>query len=249
MRSRGEESDAMNKSVRSTAVVVLASGALVAGVANLVLAGQGGGEDPKASHSPVGDPDSALPDDVRRAKNWEQIQEQAKKNDEVVAAWNQSGKDPRSLSRAHIQASAVVAPNSLKEAVGYAEDVVHARVVKQEFLPGGYSKATLQVIGRAGVAGSDTVDVYQSGGPVPTPDGGVVLSEAEWDPVLLMGDEVVVFLWKSKSADLGPLVLPGMSFRVTDGSISGGPEVSPAARDVVGRDVTEVLAEVNRLQP
>ncbi|MGH2607485.1 MAG: hypothetical protein ACRDHF_00225 [Tepidiformaceae bacterium] len=233
----------MNKAFRNTAALVLASTALAVGVGNLVVAGQGQDDDPKANHTPFGDPDGALPDDVRRAKNWALLEDQAKANDEVIAAWNQSGGDARSLPRVHIQAPAAALPETLEEAAGLAEDVVHARVTRQEFLPGGFNSVTLEVLGRSGTGRETSIEVTQMGGPMPAADGSVVLAEAEWDPVLLVGDEVVVFLWKSDGPEAGQLVVPGQNFRVVDGVISGGPEVSPAAGDVVGRDVSGVLAD------
>lgn len=199
---------------------------------------------PKSTGTPYGDPDNALPDSERRARNAEQIARQQQRNDEFVDAWNVSGRDARGLPRAAILAEAWYVPGSLADATHAADLVVVATVKAQRFERGGYSIATLEVekVVKGGLP-EMPLTVIQGGGPLEDSEGHPLLAEAEWDPILLSGDHVLVFL--TADPDVGHhVVVPGQSFGLAGGVVNPLSALNPFGAEIRGRPLGEVEDDI-----
>ncbi|MCC7363305.1 MAG: hypothetical protein IT303_02950 [Dehalococcoidia bacterium] len=164
------------------------------GIVGAVLGSQvlpTGADDPPAWVNP----DAGLTDAERDAKYQAGSAASDRAHAEFRHEFERSGQDPRPLERVRpmIMLSEFEA-NDLAAAAERADLVVIGRVTAQTFAgPYGGNEATVAV--REVLKGEprESIVVYQFGGPE-TVGGHTFLGEAEWDPLLLEGDEVLLFL-------------------------------------------------------
>jgi len=113
-----------------------------------------------------------------------------------VMEFERSGRDPRSLDRAGLMLTYGVPATDLEGASKFADVVILGTVEKTEFGGGGTlgaARVTIAVKEFLKGSAKSPVFVYQVGGPVL--DGGhEYLAESGGDPILLPGDEVLLFL-------------------------------------------------------
>lgn len=121
-------------------------------------------------------PEGTPPERAAQADAERQTREQ-----NFVTAFEASGRDPRSLPRTHLDATAKVSA-TLKESVSTAGVIVVGTAERSRFAPnpaGGLPIATTtiriaEVVRRDATlaTAAQTLDLYQAGGPVPYPTPG-----------------------------------------------------------------------------
>ncbi|MEO8207581.1 MAG: hypothetical protein ABI598_01005 [Chloroflexota bacterium] len=134
--------------------------------------------------------------DEEKAKEYEQGRQAFQAKYEAwLADFVAQGRDPRKLQRVEMLATPVDPQPDLATAVATASTVVAARVDSIEFRPSATSIVTMSVTQAAKGDPAKTIRILQVGGPAPDPSSGEgTLSFAESDPLLLPGDEAVLFL-------------------------------------------------------
>lgn len=166
-----------------------------------------------------------------------------------------SGRDPRSLQRIEIAASGFI-PQTLGEAVGAAQLVARASVIRTTFVSGAHgplATSTLRLVEVLKAPASQSVgmeiQVLQHGGPVPQPlpMGGGLL-QLPIDELVLAGDDVIILA--NFRPDLGffqPLPGAGILFN-KNGRIV--PEESNRFGDsLAGATPAEVLTTMRQYIP
>ena len=217
---------------------------LAFGVANLVAAHDDDRITPVLKDGPVtpSDPDKGLSDDEIRIKDRQMIERQREKNEAFVEEWVASGNEARSLPRYHMLASADSMPNSLAEAVAKAEIVARVRVSATNFQG---ESATVNVEVQELIKGQigETMTITQVGGPrLDEPSGKVILAEAEWDPILLPGDDAVLFLVPDPMNAGSYTTVAAQNYRIENGVVRI-PEAS-ALPELAGASADDFLATV-----
>jgi hypothetical protein len=232
--------------MRTMAIAVVLGAASLAGVGLLATAGTLGAPIPKPTPGPglsIAEAkailDAAHSADVQYLKDF-------------VA----SGRDPRSLPRIEIAASGLI-PQTLAEAVGAAQLVARASVIRTTFVSGAngpLATSTLRLVEVLKAPASQSVgmeiQVLQNGGPVPQPmpmGGGLV--QLPTDELVLAGDDVIILA--NFRPDLGGVFQPlwgaGILFN-KNGRIV--PEESNRFGDSLARATpAEVLATMRRYIP
>jgi len=174
-----------------------------------VLAAAGGPDKSKFVNLVAGWSDEekqALVDETHRAER------------DFVVEFTNSGRDPRSLSRAPIESAYIAGQKNISEAVAVAARVVHGMVTRVSYA--GFddgrpprSTATVQII--ATLKGDDvsSINVSQTGGPLPGGQGdNGTLVYLDADELLLPGDEVVLILSEAGDGTSQPLAATGIYF-------------------------------------
>jgi hypothetical protein len=115
-----------------------------------------------------------------------------------------SGCDPRSLSQQAFSHADGNPPRGLDEAIAQADLIVTGRITNTRFINGEpfnpSAESTLAVDLTVKGTASSQITLVQSGGPVPSSDGGAI-GHLEGDPVLLAGDQVILFAKKQSGTD------------------------------------------------
>ncbi|MBI2776287.1 MAG: hypothetical protein HYX57_03320 [Chloroflexi bacterium] len=186
--------------------------------------------------------------DAEKAKEFEQGRQAFQAKYEAwLADFVAQGRDPRKLQRVEMLATALDPQLDLSAAVAKASAIVAARVDSVEFLPSATSIVTLSVTQTAKGDSVKTIRILQAGGPAPDPNWGEdTLSFAESDPLLLPGDEAVLFLEGPDSDGIYSVQSFTGSYAIKDGR-PRALEGNPFAGQVDALTVDAFLAEVEAL--
>jgi hypothetical protein len=231
--------------MRTMAIAVVLGAASVAGVSLLTTAGTLGAPIPKPTPGPglsIAEAkaviDAAHSADVQYLKNF-------------VA----SGRDPRSLQRLEIAASGLI-PETLAEAVGAAQLVARASVIRTTFVSGAngpLATSTLRLVEVLKAPASQSVgmdiQVLQHGGPVPQPMpmGGGLL-QLTIDELVLAGDDVIILA--NFRPDLGVFQpLPGAGILFNKNGRIVPEESNRFGHSLAGATPADVLATMRRYIP
>lgn len=156
-----------------------------------------------------------------------------------------SGRQGLELRQEPLLVSGFAKYDTFNAAVRGADLIVHATVRKNMFSAEGTTTA-LSVLEVWKGAPTTTLTISQNGGPVPTRDGeGYYLGINEATPILLAGDEAILFLTVPKDGSLPKQQYSTGQYRVTDGQIA--PVASnPFSEQVRGLSVSEFESAVAR---
>lgn len=186
--------------------------------------------------------------DEDRAKEYEQGRQAFQTKYEAwLADFVAQGRDPRNLQRAEMLATPVDPEPDLATAVAKASAVVAVHVDSVEFRPSATSIVTLSVSKSAKGDPAKTIRILQAGGPAPDSSWGEgTLSFADSDPLLLPGDEAVLFLEGPDSNGIYSVQSFTGSYAIKDGQLTAL-EGNPFAGQVELLSVDAFLAEVEDL--
>ncbi len=148
--------------------------------------------------------------------------------------------DLRQLPRVSMNVIVGAGPATIEAAVDQADEIVVGRVETVEFLPEAVTVVHFRVLQVVKGTPPATIDIIQAGGPMPANQDwtGVVLAQADADPLLLPNDEAVLLL---ASATGTRQILPfAGQYRIAAGIVKAGHgEVGGV---LFGRAVDDVLA-------
>ncbi len=150
----------------------------------------------------AGDDQKRIVDPLAGKSNQERmvaIQDSKKEFTARYAAWladfAASGRDPRSLKRVEMLVTALDPQPDLATAVRNASAIVRVHAESVEFNASGSAVVTLSVTGSAKGTPGRSIRIVQAGGPAPDAQWGIgTLGYAASDPLLLPGDDAVLFL-------------------------------------------------------
>lgn len=154
-----------------------------------------------------------------------QIADARVREEQLLAEFAVSDRDPRSLPRLEVQAWNR-GVGSLTEAIASADLIFVGTAEKAQFSknPSGglpVASVTIQTTQVLKGSASPAVVLVQLGGPVPQPNDTVALAQLDTGAVVLAGDEVVIFGTKQTDGSVHALPAAGIYF-VTAGSITPG---------------------------
>jgi hypothetical protein len=186
--------------------------------------------------------------DKQRASEYEQGRQAFQaKYDAWLADFVGKGRDARTLQRVEMLVTPVAPEPDLATAVGAASVVVAARVDSVEFRPSATAVVTLTVTHTAKGNPTTSIRILQAGGPMPDASWGEgTLGFAASDPLLLPGDEAILFLEGPDSDGIYSVQSYTGSYGITGGRLTAL-EGNPFAGQVDVLSVDAFLAEVEGL--
>lgn len=187
---------------------------------------------------PGPDPFLGLNDDAKKQAMQRASAAEDTRQAAFVKSFASGNRDARSLRREKINVFNAMEASTLVEAAALSPVIVRARVVRTDFnfstLVGG-AHVTAKVLETLKGSTGDEVRIQQMGGPMLV-GADEILAEAEMDPIMLPGDEVLLFLVADdalkSTGELRVLSGPGQ-YRLVGGLVQAT-GVNPFASEVVG---------------
>jgi len=193
--------------------------------------------------------DGGLTDAERAAKYGDLRRLSIEQRAQVLTDFLASGRPVKDLPRVPALASYYPPAGGLSEAAASAPLIVRGRVLDQRLVRDEANPGRAQVVSTVAVASSakgtvaSQVEVEQSGWPTLMPDGSYALVVFESDPVLTVGDDVIVFAERVDDRNQRIVPEPFRTLRIVDGRVNAN-NLSIEMQKLDGSEVSEVARQV-----